>query len=153
MIGFISSLVTHSLLITIKYIGDTALLLDLHAFQFTFAHALGFSVFTSRLLAMDLNTETSTQITTSITPKIFQLHFRYRCTVAHIKSSIHALHLHTATSCIPSYSWFSVRLEDCPVSLSLMLRPTVSRPVYLGIKHPSGAYDQIFISVRNTEHV
>jgi hypothetical protein len=33
--------------------------------------------------------------------------------------------------------------------LSLMLRPTVSQSVYLGIKHPSGAYDQIFITVRH----
>jgi hypothetical protein len=33
------------------------------------------------------------------------------------------------------------------LSMSLMLRLTVSRPVCPGIKHPSGAYDQIFISL------
>jgi hypothetical protein len=34
------------------------------------------------------------------------------------------------------------------LELSLMLWPTVSRPVWLGIKHPLGAYDQNFITVR-----
>jgi hypothetical protein len=34
------------------------------------------------------------------------------------------------------------------LSLSLTLRPTVRWPVSLGIKHPTVAYDQIFITVR-----
>jgi hypothetical protein len=59
MIGFLSTLVTLSLLITLKYRQYSAIA-DLHTFQFTTAHALGFSVSTSRLLATDLNTETIT---------------------------------------------------------------------------------------------
>jgi hypothetical protein len=34
------------------------------------------------------------------------------------------------------------------LSLSLLLQPTVSRPVCLEIKYPSRAYDMIFITVR-----
>jgi hypothetical protein len=54
MIGFIETLDTVSL----SYIPYSAIAY-LHTFQFTVAHALGFSVSTSRLLATDLNTETS----------------------------------------------------------------------------------------------
>jgi hypothetical protein len=39
---------------------QNSVIADLHPSQFAVVHALGFSVFTSRLLATDLNTETST---------------------------------------------------------------------------------------------
>jgi hypothetical protein len=54
MTGFISTSVTSSL----NHIYYSAIA-DLYSFQSTAAHALRFFVFTSRLLATDLNTETS----------------------------------------------------------------------------------------------
>jgi hypothetical protein len=54
MIGCIGTSVT----ISLNY-NQYSAITDLLAFQFTVAYALRFSVLTSRLLATDLNTETS----------------------------------------------------------------------------------------------
>jgi hypothetical protein len=59
MIGFISTSVTRSPWITLKYRQYSAVA-DLHNLHFTVAHAVGFSVFTIRLLVTDLNTDTIT---------------------------------------------------------------------------------------------
>jgi hypothetical protein len=55
------------------------------------------------------------------------------CSRTHF-TSLHCTQLHSLTEMI--------------LSLRLILRPTASRPVCLGIKHQSGAYDHIFIAVR-----
>jgi hypothetical protein len=58
MIEFISTLVIASL--SYSQYRQYGAIADLHTFQVTAAHALGFPVFTSHLLATDLNTETIT---------------------------------------------------------------------------------------------
>jgi hypothetical protein len=45
-------------------------------------------------------------------------------------------------------SFTNIFVMAARVESRLVLRPTVSRPVCLRIKHPSGAYDQILITVK-----
>jgi hypothetical protein len=56
MIGFISSWVTPSLLVTLTHKQYSAIAY-IYTLQFTVAHALGFSLSTRRLLATDFDTE------------------------------------------------------------------------------------------------
>jgi hypothetical protein len=104
-------------------------------FQFTVTHALGFPAFTSRILATDL----------------LLSNFN-----SHMKSFWHsqfpffpfpaAVNSEDSTHFSSDYS--SVLPATLLLSLSLMLRPAVSRSVSLGIKSPCGAYDQILTTVR-----
>jgi hypothetical protein len=92
---------------------------------------------------------------------IWWLGYRHFCTTTADYKSSHAELLvnDVRLAYLSEDSLSVVRISDCsPVrltpaglSLSLMLRPTVSRPVCLGIKHPSGAYDQTLITVRQLQ--
>jgi hypothetical protein len=53
----------------------------------------------------------------------------------------HVTSHYESSACRRKYKWIVL-------SVRLTLRPTVRRPVCHGIKHPSGVYDQIFITVR-----
>jgi hypothetical protein len=85
MIGFISTLVKHSHLITLKYMpySDIA---DLHTLNFTVAYALGFPVSTSRLLETDLNTGII-QVSQNYTLPIPLHDSTHKVSTSHLKSS------------------------------------------------------------------
>jgi hypothetical protein len=86
MIWFISTLVAISLLISI----NTALSL-IYSLQLTAAHALRFSVFTSRFLATDLNTETRT----STHYEVFLLYFGFNHSVL-LCPNLYSINLHNS---------------------------------------------------------
>jgi hypothetical protein len=64
----------------------------------------------------------------------------------HLITIVHTLKLLLVLGLVSSLQ--SSTVQSNRVQLTLMLRTTVSRSVYLGIKHPSGAYNKIFIIVR-----
>jgi hypothetical protein len=119
---------------------NTALSLIYTILQFTVAHALGISVFTSRLLATDLNTETIT----------VSLNYTLQILVLHIKSSLHsrnlstnytalhctALHctLHSARVCLLYMLLALASSNLSQVKVKVILRLTVTQPVRLGVE-------------------
>jgi hypothetical protein len=91
-IGFISTLVTHSLLITLRYRQNSAIV-HLHTLEFIVAHAVGSSVSTHRLPATDPNTQTI-RVLLNHTLQILLHYSTHKVFTSHFKSSRHTLSLH-----------------------------------------------------------
>jgi redox-regulated HSP33 family molecular chaperone len=123
MIGCISTSVTSSLSHTYY-----STIVDLHNLQFTVAHGLGLSIFTSHLLAMDLNREISTSVTSSLShtyySTIVDLH-NLEFTVAHalglsiFTSHLLAMDLNRKISTSNHYEVFLSFLVQSPWNLEL----------------------------------
>jgi hypothetical protein len=126
MIGFISSWVTCPLLITRTHRQYSAIAVaHLHTFQFTVAHALRFSVTTSRLLATDLDTG------------IITVSLNHTLQILHIYSSLHRCTLATNTknsprttskwaSVSPINLWSDTRKNLCASTVASLLKLVTS---------------------------
>jgi hypothetical protein len=170
MIGFISSWVIHSHLITLTYWQYSAIA-HLHTFQFTVAHALGYSLSISRLLANGFRHTNYHRLTLQmlthksgllLTRKIFtgRRTFFFFFTSLHFASPLtrtlnrDLLQLRTFHGCLPPWSTRE-RASVSPINLWSDTRETLLPTVLQLLRHcwrghvypPHSCVIQVFIGV------